>query len=258
MTVAVRNCRLGVTLVEDALSALVVARASGDPRSVRAAEHELVQANLPKAAAVARRYQHRGVEFDDLEQLARLGLLKAVQRWRPDQAGGGFLNFAMPTMVGEVKRYFRDHGSSIRMPRRLMEIKLGSRPFLDQLEQQLSRTPRAEELAAAVGVPLAEFRSQEQAALACRPASLDGPGAEHVVRNLLHPTAESELERVEQRLMLKTAIQVLDVREQLVLQRYFFADLTQSHIGAELNIQQMHVSRIIKKLLATLREQLAS
>ena len=226
--------------------------ADGDP-----AEREaLVERFLPLARQLARRYQHGGEALDDLVQVASLGLLKAIERFDPERTTA-FSSFAVPTILGELKRHFRDRGWSVRVPRDLQELAVRVEREADALSRELGRAPSVAELAERVGVTAEQVLEAREAGAAYRAVSLDRPreddeegegpaeqlGAEDPGFGLAEDAATVE------RLM-----RVLTDREREVLRLRFAEDLTQSEIGARVGVSQMHVSRIIRQSIARLQE----
>jgi RNA polymerase sigma-B factor len=232
------------------------ALAPGDPaRAERRAE--LISLCRPLAAYLARRYRNRGEPFDDLVQIATVGLIKAVDKYDPGR-GVPFGNYAVPTIVGEIKRHFRDKGWALRVPRRLQELRLRISREAGPLTQRLGRSPTVADLAAS----LCEREEDIIAGLACAPAyralSLQLPLRTAAGAELIEVLGASDplLEGVEQREALRPLIARLPVREQRILRMRFFANMTQSQIAAETGISQMHVSRLLGHSLRVLREGL--
>ena len=221
---------------------------------------DVVVLNLPLAAALARRYRGRGVDLDDLIQVARLGLVLAVRRYDPRHTSG-FSAYAVPTITGDLRKYFRDHGWSVRPPRRVQEASLKLRSTTAELTQSLGRTPGAAELAEAVGC---DQRTIEQAQLAAEdyhPLSLDcesgsRPGALTLSDSL--GDLDPELDRVEARTMLRPLLERLHPRQRRVLEMRFVDGLTQREVGEVIGVSQMQVSRIISDTLTSLRQELGA
>lgn len=234
---------------QDVLAELIAARAQGDPRLCRRAEEAAVVHYLPVAASVAGRYRRRGVDFDDLEQVARLGLVKAVRRWRPE--GGGFLQYAMPTIEGEVKRYFRDCGSTIRVPRVLYEAQPHVVAAAAALRQESSREPTVSEIAARADVPEQRVREVRSAASACRPLSTDGCDA---LEGLFSSDAERDLSTVAIRAGLRPALAGLTERERHIIALRFVWGQSQLQIATAMGVSQMQVSRVLRAALEKVRE----
>ena len=239
-----------------ALDALVQARAAGSSGALRAAEHQVLNTHLELATALSRRYRGRGIDAEDLLQLARLGLVKAVKRWAPE-LGTDFIPFAYPTILGEIKRYFRDHSTMIRMPRGLLELHQQTSFAADELQHRLGRPATEEDLAAAVGVSAASVRQERAATRAIRAASLDVEAVARVADQLPTDNWELELGRVEDAVMLGQAVAELSDRDRHVLQMRFFQDMSQARIAEVVGLSQMQVSRILRQILIRLRAVLA-
>jgi RNA polymerase sigma-B factor len=219
---------------------------------------ELVAGHLPVARHIARRFAHRGEPQDDLEQVAILGLIQAVDRYQPDR-GSDFLSFAVPTITGEVRRHFRDHAWAMRVPRRLKDLHVALGTAMSELLQQLGRAPTASELAKHLGLPRDEVLEGLEAASAYRSSSLDdlltadhdAPALEGVVGQ-----ADAELDRVEYRTTLAPLLERLPDRERAILKLRFFGGMTQSQIAQQVGLSQMHVSRLLSRTLTKLRGEL--
>jgi RNA polymerase sigma-B factor len=225
---------------------------AGDP----AAREALVQRFLPLARQLARRYQRGGELLDDLNQVASLGLLKAIDRYDPDRQTA-FSSFAVPTILGELKRHFRDKGWSVRVPRDLQELAVRLDPVSEELARELGRPPTPAEIAERTGTTLEQVLEAREAAGAYRAVSLDRPreddedsdGATIVVGIEDPGFGVAEDSATVQRLM-----RVLSEREREVLRLRFEEDLTQAEIGHRVGVSQMHVSRIIRQAIARLRQ----
>ncbi len=222
-------------------------------------EQAVVVLNLPLADSIAGRYAGRGLERDDLVQVARLGLVKAVQRFRPDR-GVSFAGFAAPTIAGELKRHFRDTGWMVRPPRRLQELTARMREAAHDLEQALRRAPTVAELARALGVADAEVEQARQAATGFHALSLDSPGSSSFDGTLGETLAEEDdtYGRLEELDWLAAAVRQLSERQRLVLRLRFEDGLTQSQIARRLGVSQMQVSRILGAVLRELRSLLTA
>ena len=221
-----------------------------------AAREELVERFLPLATRLAQRY-HRGAEpLDDLVQVASLGLLKAIDRFDPER-GFAFSSFAVPTIVGELKRYFRDKGWALRVPRDLQELTQRVNGTTDRLVDELGRTPTVAEIAGALEITAEQVLEAREAATAYRAESLDQPfgddqDATSVVDTLgVH---EPGYLQAEQSATLEAMMSVLSDREREVLRLRFAEDLTQSEIGRRVGVSQMHVSRLLRQAVTRLRE----
>src|SRR6476659_7299970 len=224
----------------------------------RATRDHLVEMHLPLVEYLARRFRNRGEPLDDLIQVATIGLIKSVDRFDLER-GVEFSTYATPTIVGEIKRHFRDKGWAIRVPRRLQELKLSLTKATSELSQKLGRSPTVAELAGHLGMSEEEVLEGLESANAYSTVSLDAPdsGDEDApaVADSLGMMDES-LEGVEYRESLKPLLEQLPPREKRILLLRFFGNMTQSQIAAELGISQMHVSRLLARTLAQLREGL--
>ncbi len=213
--------------------------------------------NRGVAEAVARRYRHRGVPQDDLEQVAYEGLTKAIRRFDPTLRND-LLTFAVPTIRGEIQRYFRDQGWTVRPPRRIQELQGRAQGAVHDLEQSLGREPTDEETADALDVPVAEYR-EAMAVLGCfHPASLDLPvGSDTATLGDLIPDGDDDnLDATDARVMLEPVVRRLSARDQRILHLRFVEDLTQAEIGDDLGVTQMQVSRLLTRILGQLRHEL--
>jgi RNA polymerase sigma-B factor len=221
-----------------------------------AAREELAERFLPLAVRLARRY-HSGAEpLDDLVQVASLGLLKAIDRFDPER-GTAFSSFAVPTIVGELKRYFRDKSWALRVPRDLQELTQRVNGTTDRLVDELGRTPTVAEVAGALEITTEHVLEAREAATAYRAESLDQPvgddqDAASVADTLGAP--EPGYRQAEQSATLQTMMSVLNDREREVLRLRFAEDLTQSEIGQRVGVSQMHVSRLLRQAITRLRE----
>ncbi len=228
-----------------------------DPRRARLRD-ELVEQHLPLVEYLARRFRNRGEPLDDLVQVATIGLIKSVDRFDLDR-GVEFSTYATPTIVGEIKRHFRDKGWAIRVPRRLQELKLSLTKATSELSQKNGRSPTVAELAGHLGLSEEEILEGLESANAYSAVSLDAPDGgdddSPSVSDSLGITDDS-LEGVEYRESLKPLLEKLPAREKKILLLRFFGGMTQSQIAGELGISQMHVSRLLARTLAQLREGL--
>jgi RNA polymerase sigma-B factor len=228
-----------------------------DPQRQRVRD-ELVEMHLPLVEYLARRFRNRGEPLDDLVQVATIGLIKSVDRFDLER-GVEFSTYATPTIVGEIKRHFRDKGWAIRVPRRLQELKLSLAKATSELSQRNGRAPTVAELATHLGMSEEEVLEGLESANAYSAVSLDAPDTgdddSPAVADSLGTTDDS-LEGVEYRESLKPLLEKLPPREKKILLLRFFGNMTQSQIAAELGISQMHVSRLLARTLAQLREGL--
>src|SRR5947209_852729 len=221
---------------------------------------DLVEMHLPLVEYLARRFRNRGEPLDDLIQVATIGLIKSVDRFDLER-GVEFSTYATPTIVGEIKRHFRDKGWAIRVPRRLQELKLSLTKATSELSQRLGRSPTVAELAGHLEMTEEEVLEGLESANAYSAVSLDAPdgGDEDspAVADTLGAEDES-LEGVEYRESLKPLLDQLPPREKRILLLRFFGNMTQSQIAADLGISQMHVSRLLARTLAQLRDGLTT
>ena len=220
---------------------------------------ELITGYLPVARNIAHRFVHRGDSLDDLEQVATVGLIGAVDRFEPDR-GIDFLSFAVPTITGEVRRHFRDRSRTIRIPRRIIQQQAGLYEAANELTQRLGRSPRPSELAERLGISREEVIEVLQAHLTASPASLDAqpPEDERPGRTLVTALGDIDpgLGLIEDRMAVVPLLAQLPDRERRILQLRFFHDMTQTEIAALTGISQMHVSRLLSRTLGTLRSRL--
>lgn len=231
--------------------------APDDPKRA-ALRDALVELHLPLVEHLARRFRNRGEPLDDLVQVATIGLIKSVDRFEVDR-GVEFSTYATPTIVGEIKRHFRDRGWAVRVPRRLQELRLHLSTATAELSQQLGRAPTVAELAERLGRSEEEVLEGLESANAYSTLSLDvpeqGEGDSPAVVDSLGGEDEA-LEGVEYRESLKPLLERLPPREKRILMLRFFGGMTQSQIATELGISQMHVSRLLARTLAKLRADL--
>ncbi|MFI6641348.1 RNA polymerase sigma factor SigF [Streptomyces sp. NPDC050504] len=219
--------------------------------------NQLVRMHLPLVEHLARRFRNRGEPLDDLTQVATIGLIKSVDRFDPER-GVEFSTYATPTVVGEIKRHFRDKGWAVRVPRRLQELRLALTSATAELSQQHGRSPTVHELAERLGISEEEVLEGLESANAYSTLSLDVPDTDDespAVADTLGAEDEA-LEGVEYRESLKPLLEDLPPREKRILLLRFFGNMTQSQIAQEVGISQMHVSRLLARTLAQLREKL--
>ncbi|MFG2127698.1 RNA polymerase sigma factor SigF [Streptomyces sp. NPDC048751] len=219
--------------------------------------NKLVRMHLPLVEHLARRFRNRGEPLDDLTQVATIGLIKSVDRFDPDR-GVEFSTYATPTVVGEIKRHFRDKGWAVRVPRRLQELRLALTTATAELSQLHGRSPTVHELAEKLSISEEEVLEGLESANAYSTLSLDVPDTDDespAVADTLGAEDEA-LEGVEYRESLKPLLEDLPPREKRILLLRFFGNMTQSQIAQEVGISQMHVSRLLARTLAQLREKL--
>ncbi|MPZ64528.1 MAG: SigB/SigF/SigG family RNA polymerase sigma factor [Pseudonocardiaceae bacterium] len=222
-----------------------------------ALRQKLVEGHLPVAKHIARRFAQRGEPLDDLEQVATVGLINAIDRFDPHR-GVDFLSYAVPTVTGEVRRHFRDLGWGMRVPRRLKDLHVTLGAASSSLSQKLGRAPTATELAKHLQLPKEEVVEGLAAANAYRGTSLDRLTDEDGWGSIadIVGQADHQLEQVEYRESLKPMLSRLPERERTILMLRFFGNMTQTQIADRIGISQMHVSRLLSQTLASLRDGL--
>jgi RNA polymerase sigma-B factor len=231
-----------------------------DPERRRALLDEVVLINRGVADAVASRYRRRGVPLEDLQQAAYEGLVKAVGRWDPDH-GKDLLTYAVPTIRGELQRHFRDHGWTVRPPRRVQELQWQVNACISDLTQELGHEPSANEVQQRLDITDEEYVDAVTAFGCFQPASLDQPvGAESAATlgemlpdAATHDEVPDELSAAEARVSLGPAVRSLPSRDRRIIYLRFFEEQTQEQIGAELGVTQMQVSRLLARILRDLR-----
>ncbi len=228
-------------------------------REETAVRDELIENYIPLAESLARRYQHSGQPIDDLVQVASIGLVKAVDRFDPSR-GVTFESYAIPTILGELKRYHRDQGWSVRMPRRLQEHTLLIKDAVPALSQELGRSPTIKEIADHAQLSEEEVLEAMDAQDAYASISLDAPidddSDSATLSDRLSTDAE-EYDTAEEWAEFEPHLRALPERERQIIILRFFRDWTQSQIAEELGISQMHVSRLLSQTLQKLREVVA-
>jgi len=221
------------------------------------ARDALVQRFLPLARQLARRYQRGGEPLDDLVQVASLGLLKAIDRFDPRRETA-FSSFAVPTILGELKRHFRDKGWSVRVPRDLQELAVKVDRVGEQMSRELGRAPTPAEIAESIGATTEAVLEAREAAGAYRAVSLDRPRDEDDEDGAGIADSvgidDPGFSVAEDAATVERLMRVLSEREREVLRLRFAEDLTQSEIGQRVGVSQMHVSRLIRQSVARLRE----
>ena len=225
----------------------------GDP----AAREQLVERFLPLARQLARRYQRGGEQLDDLIQVASLGLLKAIDRFDPARETA-FSSFAVPTILGELKRHFRDKGWSVRVPRDLQEMAVRVDRIADEMSREVGRAPTPAEIAQRTGASLEQVLEAREASAAYRAVSLDRPRSDDEEDGDSYADAfgveDPGFGLAEDAATVDRLMRVLSDREREVLRLRFEEDLTQSEIGQRVGVSQMHVSRLIRQSIARLRD----
>jgi RNA polymerase sigma-B factor len=216
----------------------------------------LIERFLPLARSLARRYDGRGESLDDLLQTASLGLVKAIDRFEP-QRGLSFSSYAVPTILGELRRYFRDSGWALHVPRGTQELVLKVNATVEQLSGELGRSPSPQQVAAELNLPVEEVLEAIEANAAFETTSLDTPlrsgGEDSQTLAESLGASDERFELVEERVSIGPAIKQLPEREQMILQLRFGDNLTQSEIAEKVGVSQMHVSRLIRRALERVR-----
>src|SRR6476646_3415979 len=220
----------------------------------QAAKDQLAEEMLPLARALAGRYSGRGEPLDDLVQVACIGIMKAIEGFDLDREVR-FSSYATPTVLGEIKRHFRDRTWAMRVPRGMQELQLKIAKARDKLTSQLGRSPTVQELAKAVEAPFEEVLQTLQSVGARRTRSLDEPTGDDRDMSLADAIGadDPEMQRTEMRVLLDGAMEVLSPRDREVLRLRFEEDLTQTEISSRIGLAQMQISRIIRQSLVRLR-----
>jgi RNA polymerase sigma-B factor len=222
-----------------------------------AAREELVKRFLPLARQLARRYQRTNEPLDDLMQVASVGLVKAIDRFDPER-GTAFSTFAVPTILGELKRYFRDSGWAAHVPRGMQERAMKLEQTVEALHRKLGRSPSTKDVAAELGQTEEEVLEALEAQSAYDAVSLEqqrsdqSPGGDTLADMLA--TEEESYELVEYQATIAPALRALPARDRMILHLRFSEDMTQSEIAERIGVSQMHVSRLIRQALSRLRE----
>src|SRR6266850_3820434 len=224
------------------------------------AREQLIEQYMSLVRSLARRYSYRGEQLEDLVQIGAIGLIKAIDRFDLER-GVELTTYATPNIIGEIKRHFRDKGWSVRVPRGLQELNVQLSRLIEQLTVQLGRSPTIAELAKASGSPEEEVLEALESGRAYSSLSLSTGGGDG--EDDLDPlesigTEEHQYEVSEDRAVLAPGFRVLDERERKILQLRFFDGLTQSQIAQQVGISQMHVSRLIRRSLEKIREEIAA
>jgi RNA polymerase sigma-B factor len=224
------------------------------------AREQLIERYMSLVRSLARRYAYRGEQLDDLVQIGAIGLIKAIDRFDLER-GVELTTYATPNIIGEIKRHFRDKGWSVRVPRGLQELNVQISKLVEQLTVQFGRSPTIPELAEASGVQEEAVLEALESGRAYSSVSLS-PGGGSDEDGELDPleslgSEEHEYEISEDRAVLAPGFKVLDERERRILHLRFFRGLTQSQIAEQVGISQMHVSRLIRRSLEKIREEIA-
>jgi RNA polymerase sigma-B factor len=237
-----------------------LAEYDADSADFRNRKDKIVERCLPLADHIARRFEGRGEQRDDLVQVARVGLVNAVTRFDVE-TGSDFVSFAVPTIMGEVRRHFRDNSWSVKVPRRLKELHLRLGVATAELSQRLGRAPTASELATELELSREEVVEGLVAGSSYNTLSIDGGGGgsdEDDARSIADTLGDvdTRMDRIEDREALRPLLEALPERERTVLVLRFFESMTQTQIADRVGISQMHVSRLLAKSLGRLRDQL--
>jgi RNA polymerase sigma-B factor len=227
-----------------------------------AARERLIEQYMSLVRSLARRYSYRGEQLEDLVQIGAIGLIKAIDRFDLDR-GVELTTYATPNIIGEIKRHFRDKGWSVRVPRGLQELNVQLSRLVEQLTVQLGRSPTIGELAKAAGVDEEQVLEALESGRAYSSLSLSSSGGAYDDEDELDPlesigTEEHAYQVSEDRAVLEPGLRRLDDRERRILHLRFFEGLTQSQIAAQIGISQMHVSRLIRRALEKIREEIAA
>ncbi|HEX2153992.1 MAG TPA: SigB/SigF/SigG family RNA polymerase sigma factor [Acidimicrobiia bacterium] len=218
-----------------------------------AARRDLFDLYRPLALHLANRYAYRGLESEDLRQVAFLGLLNAIDRYDPCY-GSRFISFAVPTITGEIKRYFRDAGWATAVPRRLKDITVLCRRVDEELTQRLGRSPTVEEISAETGLTPHEVTEAAALGTAYRPDALEAQvRGEGTTRMDFLGHHDPRMDQFDDLDALKPLLEARPERERRILHLRFYENLTQRQIAEEMDISQMHVSRILTSTLEKLR-----
>ena len=238
-------------VMERGVDALLIAYHREGDREAR--ERALVEL-MPLVRALASRYAGRGEPLEDLVQVGALGLVKAVDRFDVDR-GVEFSSYAVPTIVGEIRRHFRDKAWAMHVPRRIKELSVRLARVLDELTNELGRSPTVPELAEAAGAEEEDVIDALDSAHAYSTRSLHAPFEEGGDDSLAEKLGEEEVgyRDVEDGSVVATGLDALDERERRIVELRFFQEMTQSQIAAEIGISQMHVSRLLRRALVKMR-----
>jgi RNA polymerase sigma-B factor len=227
-----------------------------------AAREQLIEQYMSLVRSLARRYSYRGEQLEDLVQIGAIGLIKAIDRFDVNR-GVELTTYATPNIIGEIKRHFRDRGWSVRVPRGLQELNIQLSRLIEELTVTNGRSPTIPELAKAASVTDEEVLEALESGRAYSSLSLSAGSGGHDEDGELDPleslgTEEHQYEVSEDRAVLAPGFRVLDERERKILHLRFFEGLTQSQIAQQVGISQMHVSRLIRRSLEKIREEIAS
>ena len=243
-------------LAGDAATLLEELESTSDPADRDELCNRIIVLAIPIADRLARRYRRSGVPMEDLQQVARAALVQATRRFK----GGGeraYLGYVVPSVLGELKRYFRDCSWAIRPPRRIQEASMSVRQALEDLRGELGREPTVEELALAADVDPETVHDVQVAAQRCWPESLDRPRGDDDSGAAMGEkigVLDRRMEQADARLIVEPALQHLKPREREVIYLRYYQDRTQREVGQRIGVTQMQVSRIETKAMERLRE----
>lgn len=223
--------------------------------TIDAAERErLIVEHLPLVRGLARRYADRGEPLDDLVQVGTIGLIKAIDRFEPDR-GFKLASFATPTILGEIRRHFRDRSWTVRVPRGIQEARAQISHAVAELSAENGRSPSVREISESTGLSMDDVLDALAAGSAQRPAPLASPGGDGEDDPGISVGSEDEgFERAEARATLDSGLAELPARERVILHLRFEEGMTQSQIAERIGVSQMHVSRLIRRALEALRD----
>jgi RNA polymerase sigma-B factor len=227
-----------------------------------AAREQLIEQYMSLVRSLARRYSYRGEQLEDLVQIGAIGLIKAIDRFDVNR-GVELTTYATPNIIGEIKRHFRDRGWAVRVPRGLQELNIQLSRVIEELTVQNGRSPTIPELAKAASVTDEEVLEALESGRAYSSLSLSAGSGGNDDDGELDPleslgSEEHQYEVSEDRAVLEPGFRVLDERERKILHLRFFEGLTQSQIAQQVGISQMHVSRLIRRSLEKIRDEIAA
>ena len=221
------------------------------------ARNELMMSHLNLVRFLASKFKNRGEPLDDLVQVGTIGLIKAIDRFDPER-GLEFTTYATPTILGEIKRHFRDKGWSVRVPRRLQELSSKVNQATDELTKELQRTPSTEEVASKLGVTVEEVLEAMESSSAYSSVPLESGGSDDddapaVIDH--YASVDQDLAASDDRMVIEDTIKEFSPREQEVIRMRFNDNLTQVEIAKRLGVSQVQVSRLLRRTLKKLQEK---
>ena len=245
---------------QDTTDLFIELRATNDPDRQEQIRSQLILMHSNLVRYLARKFANRGEPLEDLIQVGTIGLINAVDRFEPDRHIK-FSTYAVPTIIGEIRRYFRDKGWNLKVPRRLKELNLAANRAIEQLSHELGRSPTYAEIGETVGATEEEISEALEMGSAYHAVSLDtelsdeNEAAKSALLDMVGETDES-FQRVELYAQLKDAIDSLPERERKIVQLRFFKELSQTEVAKQLGISQMHVSRLQQKAHSQLKDNM--